>query len=118
MSYFRVTLRRSAIGLPERTHGVLAALGLRRRDQTVFHEVSPAAAGMIMRVKELVAVEEVDRSLSTRELRDARRPDPGFRVESRAADSLPLPPPAARAGNGAPSPAPSPSPSPERSVPR
>ncbi|RYP54941.1 hypothetical protein DL769_010263 [Monosporascus sp. CRB-8-3] len=81
MSYFRITLRRSAIGLPQRTRGVLAALGLRRRTQTVFHPVDAQFAGMIMRVKELVDVEETDRALTTRELRDARRPDPGFWIE-------------------------------------
>ncbi|RYP06310.1 hypothetical protein DL768_001785 [Monosporascus sp. mg162] len=81
MSYFRITLRRSAIGLPQRTRGVLAALGLRRRMQTVFHPVDAQFAGMIMKVKELVDVEETDRALTTRELRDARRPDPGFWVE-------------------------------------
>ncbi|RYP90338.1 hypothetical protein DL770_003561 [Monosporascus sp. CRB-9-2] len=81
MSYFRITLRRSAIGLPRRTRGVLAALGLRRRMQTVFHPVDAQFAGMIMKVKELVDVEETDRALTTRELRDARRPDPGFWVE-------------------------------------
>ena len=54
MAFFKITLRRSAIGLPERTRGVLAALGLRRRMQTVYHPVSPQFAGMIMRVKELV----------------------------------------------------------------
>ena len=81
MSFFRITLHRSAIGLPERTHGVLAALGLRRRSQTVFHPVSPQFAGMIMKVKELVRVEEVDRALSKAELKDERRPDPGFYIE-------------------------------------
>ena len=81
MAFFRITLRRSAIGLPERTRGVLAALGLHRREQTVFHPVSPQFAGMILRVKELVSVEETERALTTRELRDSRRPDPGFWVE-------------------------------------
>ena len=84
MSYFKVTLRRSGIGLPQRTRGVLAALGLRRRCQTVYHPVSPQSAGMILRVKELVDVAETDRALSSREIRDARRPDPGFWVERRA----------------------------------
>ena len=83
MAFFKITLRRSAIGLPERTRGVLAALGLRRRMQTVYHPVSPQFAGMIMRVKELVDVAEADRAPSSREMSDARKPDPGFWVESR-----------------------------------
>ncbi|KAL2179815.1 mitochondrial 54S ribosomal protein uL30m [Thermothelomyces heterothallicus CBS 202.75] len=82
MSYFRITLHRSAIGLPKRTRGVLAALGLHRRGQIVFHPVSAQFAGMIMKVKELVKVEEVDRALSKREVHELRRPDPGFWVES------------------------------------
>ncbi|KAI3588666.1 hypothetical protein IWW34DRAFT_840945 [Fusarium oxysporum f. sp. albedinis] len=81
MSFFRITLHRSAIGLPERTRGVLAALGLRRRMQTVFHPVHPQFAGMILKVKELVRVEEVDRALSKREVKAARTPDPGFYIE-------------------------------------
>ncbi|KAI1497426.1 hypothetical protein F5X99DRAFT_396869 [Biscogniauxia marginata] len=82
MSYFRITLHRSSIGLPERTRGVLAALGLRRRCQTVFHPVSAQVAGMILKVKELVRVEETETALTTREMRDLRKPDPGFYIES------------------------------------
>jgi ribosomal protein L30 len=81
MSFFRITLRRSAIGLPERTRGILAALGLRRRMQTVFHPVEPQFAGMIFKVKELVRVEEVDRALTKAEVKAERTPDPGFYVE-------------------------------------
>jgi large subunit ribosomal protein L30 len=81
MAFFRVTLHRSAIGLPERTRGVLAALGLRKRTQTVFHPVSPQFAGMIMKVKELVKVEEVDRALTPQEMREERRPERGFWLE-------------------------------------
>lgn len=81
MSFFRITLHRSAIGLPKRTRGVLAALGLRRRSQVVFHPVSAQFAGMIMKVKELVRVEEVEKALSKKEVREERRPDRGFVVE-------------------------------------
>ncbi|KAI0484397.1 ribosomal protein L30 [Xylariaceae sp. FL0804] len=88
-TFFRITLQRSAIGLPRRTRGALAALGLHRRGRTVFHPAEPHFAGMVMKVKELVAVEEVDRPQTTRELRDERRPDPGFYVERRAADTVP-----------------------------
>lgn len=84
-SFFRITLQRSAIGLPTRTQGVLAALGLHRRCQTVFHPVEPQFAGMIMKVKELVRVEEVDRALSAAEIKAARTPDKGFWVETKVA---------------------------------
>ncbi|EQB55042.1 ribosomal protein L30 [Colletotrichum gloeosporioides Cg-14] len=85
MSFFRITLHRSAIGLPKNTRGVLEALGLHRRSQTVFHPVKPEFAGMIMKVKELVKVDEVDRPLSKFEMKEARRPDPGFYVEKAVA---------------------------------
>ncbi|KAH6645934.1 hypothetical protein BKA67DRAFT_526249 [Truncatella angustata] len=84
MSFFRIQLHRSAIGLPERTRGVLAALGLRKRTQTVFHPVTPQFAGMIMKVKELVTVREVDKALNSKEMRVERRPERGFWLETPA----------------------------------
>lgn len=81
MSFFRITLLRSSIGLPERTRGVLAALGLRRRTQTVFHPVSPQFAGMILKVKELVRVEEVEAALSKEQVKAERTPEKGFWLE-------------------------------------
>ena len=84
MSYFRITLIRSAIGLPARTGNTLKALGLHKRMATVFHPVSPAVAGQIMKVKELVAVSEVDKPLTKQEVHQERVPDPGFYTESRA----------------------------------
>lgn len=83
-SYFRITLMRSPIGLPTKSSGVLAALGLRKRMRTVYHPVSQEVAGQIMRVKELVDVQEVGEKLSKEEMRARRRPDPGFYVERRA----------------------------------
>ncbi|GFP52646.1 hypothetical protein ACSS6W_003267 [Trichoderma asperelloides] len=81
MSFFRITLHRSAIGLPERTRGVLQALGLRRRMQTVFHPAEPQFAGMIMKVKELVRVQEVERRLTKGEVKAERTPEKGFYIE-------------------------------------
>lgn len=82
MSYFRITLTRSCIGMPKKSEGVLKALGLRRRMQTVFYPVTPGVAGQIMKVKELISVQEVDRALTKEELREERRPDAGFYIES------------------------------------
>ena len=87
MSYFRVTLLRSGIGLPRRTRGVLHALGLKKRSQTVFHEVTPDIAGQIFKVKELVSVVEVDQALTRKEVKAERTPDPGYYVESQAGAS-------------------------------
>ncbi|KAG4440897.1 hypothetical protein IFR05_003647 [Cadophora sp. M221] len=81
MSYFRITLMRSGIGLTKRTQGVLKALGLRQRMKTVFYPVTPEVAGQIMKVKELVSVREVDRALTVQELIAERKPDTGFYME-------------------------------------
>jgi large subunit ribosomal protein L30 len=75
---------RSGIGLPKRTQGVLKALGLRHRMNTVFYPVSPQVAGQIMKVKELVLVQEVDKALTKEELKAERKPDAGFYMESAA----------------------------------
>jgi large subunit ribosomal protein L30 len=85
-TYFRITLIRSAIGLPQKSTGVLKALGLRKRMGTVFHPVTPGVAGQIMKIKELVAVSEVDRPLTKQQVHQERVPDPGFYVESRAGE--------------------------------
>jgi large subunit ribosomal protein L30 len=61
-THFRITLRRSGISLGQRVQGTLAALGLRRRMQTVYHSHTPEAAGMILAVKELVEVQNVPAS--------------------------------------------------------
>ena len=82
MTYFRITLIRSAIGLPKRTQGVLAALGLRKRMKTVYLPVNSDTAGQIMKVKELVAVSEVEKALSQAQIREMRKPDPGYYVET------------------------------------
>ena len=85
-NYFRITLLRSSIGLPKKASGVLHALGLKRRLKTVYHPVSPSIAGQIFAVKELVDVQEVEKPLSEGEMRELRRPERGFWVESRASE--------------------------------
>jgi len=86
-TYFRITLIRSAIGLPYKSTGVLKALGLRKRMATVFHPVNPTVAGQIMKIKELVAVREVEKPLTKQEVHMERVPDPGFYVEKRAPEA-------------------------------
>ncbi|KAI8969896.1 hypothetical protein BD414DRAFT_427896 [Trametes punicea] len=62
LTHFRITLRRSAIALPKNIKGTLAALGIHRRLQTVYHRHSPDIAGKILAVKELVSVQNVPAS--------------------------------------------------------
>jgi large subunit ribosomal protein L30 len=83
MTFFRITLIRSPIGLPRKTRGVLAALGLRKRMATVFHPVTPDHAGQIMKVKELVAVSEVEKALEKWEVKAQRTPEKGYYLEER-----------------------------------
>ncbi|KAI9712809.1 MAG: 39S ribosomal protein L33, mitochondrial [Bogoriella megaspora] len=84
MAYFRITLLRSAIGLPASRAGVLRALGLRKRMATVYHPVSPQVAGQIFAVKELVDVHEVSEKMTKEEMRESRKPDRGYFIESKA----------------------------------
>ncbi|KAF6756785.1 ribosomal protein L30 [Ephemerocybe angulata] len=58
-THFKVTLRRSGISMGDKVKGTLLALGLHRRFQTVYHRHTPEAAGMILKVKELLEVENV-----------------------------------------------------------
>ncbi|KAF7947333.1 uncharacterized protein EAE97_004582 [Botrytis byssoidea] len=80
-SYFRITLTRSAIGLPKKSSRVLKFLGLHKRTSSVYHPVSSDIAGQIMKVKELVEVEETKERRSKRQERESRRPESGFVVE-------------------------------------
>lgn len=61
----RVKLVRSIIGNTERNRRTVAALGLRKLQQTVFHEDNPTIRGMIHKVKHLLLVDEVDASEAT-----------------------------------------------------
>nr|POE54225.1 54s ribosomal protein l33, mitochondrial [Quercus suber] len=78
---------RSAIGLPKKVSGVLAALGLRKRLRTVYHPVTPDVAGQIFAVKELVDVQEVSQRLSNTQMKELRKPEKGWYVETRMADT-------------------------------
>jgi large subunit ribosomal protein L30 len=56
----RITQVRSGIGRQEKHRRTLRALGLKRHQQSVVHEVTPAIEGMIAQVSYLVNVEEVE----------------------------------------------------------
>jgi ribosomal protein L30 len=58
-THYLITLVRSARGLPPASGATLEALGLHRLHQSVLQEHSSAAAGKILRVKELVTVRNV-----------------------------------------------------------
>lgn len=60
-THYRITLRRSGIGMPEKINRTLQGLGLKKRLQSVYRPIGPAMAGAILAVKELVHVENVRR---------------------------------------------------------
>jgi large subunit ribosomal protein L30 len=86
LTHYKITLRRSAISLQEKIKGTVTALGLRRRHQTVYQAHTPEAAGMILRIKELVEVENVPASAvrTQGEQRKERKAPRGFTVEKSA----------------------------------
>ena len=51
---------------------------------TVYHPVSPQVAGQIFAVKELVDVQEVQEKMTKEEMKESRRPDPGYYIEETA----------------------------------
>ena len=59
MAKLKITQVRSQIGTTAQQRKNLAALGLRKINQSVEHEDSVIIKGMIERVKHLVVVEEV-----------------------------------------------------------
>ncbi|QSL64043.1 hypothetical protein MERGE_000198 [Pneumocystis wakefieldiae] len=83
MGYFKITLQRSSIGLPRNIKRTLLSLGLRKRLSTVYLSISPIIAGKILKVKELVSVEEVDKRLTSIEMKKLRRPDKGWDIIKR-----------------------------------
>ena len=54
----RVTLVKSPIGYKKDQKATVRALGLRRMNQTVEHNDSPALRGMLNKVSHLIKVEE------------------------------------------------------------
>jgi len=55
-----ITQVRSRIGRPGKHRRTLEALGLKRHQQTVIHNDTPAIRGMIEKIPHLVQVEEVE----------------------------------------------------------
>jgi large subunit ribosomal protein L30 len=56
MSTMQVTYRKSSIGYAQDQKATLAALGLKRLNQTVEHQMTPSIVGMVNKVRHLVSV--------------------------------------------------------------
>jgi large subunit ribosomal protein L30 len=78
MAFFKITLIRSAIGMTSRQNKIVASLGLHKRMSVVYHPVTGDVAGKIMKVKELLAVSEVEEAETKAERRRRRAPERGF----------------------------------------
>ncbi|MDO9594235.1 MAG: 50S ribosomal protein L30 [Lutibacter sp.] len=59
MAKIKVTQVKSKIRRPQRQKRTLEALGLKKMNQVVEHDASPAILGMVHSVKHLVSVEEI-----------------------------------------------------------
>ena len=59
MAKIKVTQVKSQIGRLKNQKRTLEALGLRKMNQTVEHEATPAVVGMVNKVSHLVSVEEL-----------------------------------------------------------
>ncbi len=59
MGKIKITQRKSAIDRSKRQKNTLIALGLRKINQSVVHEVTPQIEGMINKVQHLVEVEQL-----------------------------------------------------------
>jgi large subunit ribosomal protein L30 len=55
-----ITQRRSAIGRSWKQRGTIEALGFKRLNQQVTHQDTPQIRGMLVKVRHLVEVEEVE----------------------------------------------------------
>ncbi len=60
MGKIKITQVKSAIDRPHRQKDTLKALGLRRINQSVVHNVNPQITGMVKRVEHLISVEEMN----------------------------------------------------------
>ncbi|ODV90837.1 hypothetical protein CANCADRAFT_26006 [Tortispora caseinolytica NRRL Y-17796] len=78
--FYRITQIRSAIGLPDKYYAVLRSLGLGKRGSIVYHNINPAISGQVFKVKELVKVDTVKDRKTRQEIKQDRKPDPGFEV--------------------------------------
>lgn len=54
----KVTLVRSPIGFPRPQKATVRALGLRRLNQTVEHQDTPALRGMLAKVVHMIRIDE------------------------------------------------------------
>ncbi|KAI9470055.1 MAG: hypothetical protein EXX96DRAFT_390033 [Benjaminiella poitrasii] len=77
--YYKVTLKRSTIGLSKDIRATTRTLGLFRLHQTSYKPVNASNAGLILKVKEIVQVDLVNH-IPTKEELKASKPPRGYTV--------------------------------------
>jgi ribosomal protein L30 len=84
-SHFKITLMRSSIGLAPDVRKTVTALGFKKRMQSVYRSINAKNVGRIVKIKELVKVETMDREAVEEELRPKiRSENKGYTVVRRA----------------------------------
>jgi large subunit ribosomal protein L30 len=69
MARLRITYKKSWIGYSQKQRATVQALGLHKLHQTVEHDDSPVIRGMINKVAHLVAVEKIEKTDKSEEVR-------------------------------------------------
>lgn len=80
--WYRITQKRSTIGLPKKLRNTAMSMGLKRRGNVIYQKVNAANAGQILTLKELLEVQVVDKALTREEERLLSRKPPGYSVEN------------------------------------
>jgi len=60
MAKLKITQVKSTIGSTKRQKAIMAALGLKKINQTVEHDATPQIVGMVNKMRHLISVEEVN----------------------------------------------------------
>lgn len=74
---------RSTIGLAPEYRAAAKTLGLHRSHQTVYRAANPTNAGLILKLKELLKVENVASVPSREEIKASRRAPRGYQIISK-----------------------------------
>lgn len=77
--FYKITLKRSSIGLPQDIKAAAKTLGLVRLQQTSYKPVNASNAGLILKLKELVQVKVVDHIPTAQEIA-ATKPSRGYTI--------------------------------------
>ncbi|GME70436.1 unnamed protein product [Ambrosiozyma monospora] len=83
--FFKITQLKSTIAMPAKKKNTMRSIGLRKRHQTVYLDITPQIAGSLAGVKELVKIELAETKKSREQMRLERKSDPGFVIEKRHA---------------------------------